>query len=122
MEMTATSTERPAIPVRKITFPFDEQIPRHWFGGNAMQTHIFNGLNLTDPIYAMIREELHDRRGVPLASYQPKFIVNQVIASCKFDGVAPEFTVERIRDALSNLYVDDVASDSSNAHHPMAAE
>ena len=81
-----------------------------------------NGLTLTDPIYAMIREELHERRGVALASYQPKFIINQVISSCKFEGVAPEFTPERIRDALSNLYVDDVHPSATAAQSAMAAE
>ena len=86
-----------------------------------------NGLTLTDDIYRMIYKELHVNRGVPLASYQPKFIVNQVIASCKFDGVAPEFTVERITDALSNLYVDDKDDDATASHataaaHSIAAE
>lgn len=81
-----------------------------------------NGLDLTDSIYAMIRDELHVKRGVPLASYQPKFIINQVIASCKFAGIAPEFTVERITDALSNLYVDDSADEEAAKSHAMAAE
>jgi predicted metal-dependent hydrolase len=37
------------IPVRKVEIPFDDTIPRHWFGGNAWQTHFFNGLNLVFP-------------------------------------------------------------------------
>lgn len=40
---------RHEIPVRKINLPFGETIPRHWFGDNAVQTHIFNGLNLVFP-------------------------------------------------------------------------
>ena len=44
-----TDTARHDIPVRKVTFPFDENIPRHWFGDNAVQTHVFNGLNLVFP-------------------------------------------------------------------------
>ncbi len=40
---------RHEIPVRKVNLPFDETIPRHWFGDNAVQTHIFNGLNLVFP-------------------------------------------------------------------------
>ncbi len=43
------SAERHDIPVRKVSLPFDGNIPRHWFGDNAMQTHIFNGLNLVFP-------------------------------------------------------------------------
>jgi hypothetical protein len=41
----------------------------------------------------------------PLAYFQPKFIVDQVLASCKFEGVAPAFTKKNIEDALTNLYV-----------------
>jgi hypothetical protein len=81
-----------------------------------------NGLTLTDEIYAMICEELHVKRGVPLASYQPKFIVNQVIASCKFDGVPPEFTPQRIADALSNLYIDEDVEVAGRRPRAMAAE
>jgi hypothetical protein len=81
-----------------------------------------NGLALTDPVYAMICQELHEKRGVPLASYQPKFIVNQVIASCKFDGVPPEFTPQRIGDALSNLYIDENTGSVARHGHSMAAE
>lgn len=40
---------RHEIPVRKINLPFGDNIPRHWFGDNAVQTHIFNGLNLVFP-------------------------------------------------------------------------
>jgi hypothetical protein len=70
----------------------------------------------------MICQELHEKRGVPLASYQPKFIVNQVIASCKFDGVAPEFTPQRIGDALSNLYIDESTGSVVRHSQSMAAE
>jgi hypothetical protein len=44
-----SSADRHEIPVRKVSLPFGENIPRHWFGDNAMQTHIFNGLNLVFP-------------------------------------------------------------------------
>jgi predicted metal-dependent hydrolase len=44
-----SSRARPEITVRKITFPFGADIPRHWFGNNPMQTHVFNGLNLVFP-------------------------------------------------------------------------
>jgi len=40
---------RNEIPVRKLSLPFDEDIPKHWFGDNPVQTHIFNGLNLVFP-------------------------------------------------------------------------
>jgi predicted metal-dependent hydrolase len=49
MSEERVNRERPEIVVRKISFPFDAEIPRHWFGGNPVQTHVFNGLNLVFP-------------------------------------------------------------------------
>ena len=40
-----------------------------------------------------------------LAYFQPKFIVEQVLASCKFEGTPPQYTVENVEDALLNLFV-----------------
>lgn len=43
----ADSTQ--AIPVRRVRLPFDETIPRAWLAENALETHVFNGLNLVFP-------------------------------------------------------------------------
>lgn len=40
---------RHAIPVRRPEIPFDDAIPKHWAGGNAVASHGFNALNLTFP-------------------------------------------------------------------------
>ena len=37
------------IPVRSVTLPFDQDIPRHWLAGNSSATHFFNSLNLLFP-------------------------------------------------------------------------
>lgn len=44
-----TSYERPAIKPRDPGLDFDETVPRHWFGGSALATHIANGVNLLFP-------------------------------------------------------------------------
>jgi hypothetical protein len=41
----------------------------------------------------------------PLAYFQPKFIVEQVLASCKFEGIKPQFTTDNVTDALANLFI-----------------
>src|SRR5262245_60695687 len=41
--------ERPNPVPRRMDFPFDESIPRHWFAGNPVATHVINGLNLLFP-------------------------------------------------------------------------
>jgi hypothetical protein len=38
-----------------------------------------------------------------LAGYQPKFIVDQVIAACKFEGIPAQYRPEFVDMALANL-------------------
>jgi predicted metal-dependent hydrolase len=45
-----TAAPRPRIQARRPALPFEEgPIPRHWFGGSALATHIVNGVNLLFP-------------------------------------------------------------------------
>lgn len=43
----------------------------------------------------------------PLASYQPKFLIDQVRSACKFEGIPPQFRLDLIRTALGNLFTKD---------------
>lgn len=45
----AQAPARHQVPVRHVTVPYDETIPTHWFAGNPVLTHFFNGLNLLFP-------------------------------------------------------------------------
>ncbi|MBT3907580.1 MAG: AAA family ATPase [Rhodospirillaceae bacterium] len=65
------------------------------------------GLQLTDEIFDYVVRELQETVKKPLACYQPKFIVDQVIAACKYEGIAPIITEAFVADAMSNLYVHD---------------
>lgn len=40
-----------------------------------------------------------------LAYYQPKFIIDQVVSACKYEGIPPAMDRDKVRDALENLYV-----------------
>lgn len=63
-----------------------------------------------------IISELRDRHGVSLASFQPKFIIEQVMAAARFDGSEAQATAERIAMALSNLITQEgLESDSVTA-------
>jgi hypothetical protein len=44
----------------------------------------------------------------PLASYQPRFLIDQVRAACKFEGIAPYFRPDLVATALGNLFTRDV--------------
>ena len=62
------------------------------------------GLVLTQEVYSQVITGVRTNQA-PLAYFQPKFIVEQVLASCKFEGMKPHFTVENVDDALANLFV-----------------
>ena len=63
------------------------------------------GLTLTDEVFDGIVRTIRDDKGMDLAAYQPKFILDQVVASCKFMGMAPELEPRFIAYAIDNLRV-----------------
>jgi predicted ATPase with chaperone activity len=62
------------------------------------------GLAITIDHYKQVLESVKKNQA-PLAYFQPKFIIEQVLASCKFEGIRPQFTTENISDALDNLFI-----------------
>jgi DNA-binding MarR family transcriptional regulator len=62
------------------------------------------GLELTQDIYKLVIDGIRSNEA-PLAYFQPKFIVEQVLASCKFEGTKPQFTTDNVNDALANLFI-----------------
>lgn len=77
-----------------------EDVFRKVFEGMARKS----GLDLTDAVYARVIRGIRENQA-PLAYFQPKFIVEQVLASCKFEGIKPQFTDENVENALSNLFI-----------------
>jgi len=59
-----------------------------------------------EDIAKFVVEELREN-GFPLASYQPKFIVDQVRAACKFEGIPAQFRRDLVTMALGNLFTRD---------------
>ncbi len=66
-----------------------------------------HGLEAGDWVIDEIIKELRVRNDFPLASFQPNFIIDQVLAAAKFDGVTPCFTPEYLALALGNLHTSD---------------
>lgn len=62
------------------------------------------GLEMTEEILEIVVNELQVKNSFDLACYQPKFIIDQVISACKYQGIAPIFKEELVVDALKNLY------------------
>lgn len=77
-----------------------QDIYRKVFEGIAKKA----GLELTDTVFNQVLRTIRDNTA-PLAYFQPKFIVDQVLSSCKFEGMKPGFTEDNVLDALTNLFV-----------------
>jgi hypothetical protein len=58
---------------------------------------------LTEEDLDGILAKLRERPWIPLANYQPNFIVDQVRAACKFEGVPMQFRPAFVDLALNNL-------------------
>jgi len=66
---------------------------------------IRQGLTPPHKLFDFIVYKLTQEKGLELAAYQPRFIVDQVVATCRFMGQAPHFEPRFIEYALDNLKV-----------------
>ncbi len=64
-----------------------------------------HGLTLSDEVFNVIVAKVQKDKGLELASFHPKFIVDQVVATCRFMGLEPHFEPRFIDYALNNLKV-----------------
>jgi hypothetical protein len=63
------------------------------------------GMTLPGDVFDAMVQRLKQEKGSELAAFQPKFIVDQVVATCRFMGQAPHFEPRFIEYALNNLRV-----------------
>jgi hypothetical protein len=63
------------------------------------------GMELPEVVFDHIVHKLQKDKGMELAAYQPRFIVDQVVATCRFMGQATHFEPRFIEYALNNLRV-----------------
>jgi hypothetical protein len=63
------------------------------------------GMALTDDLFATIVHKLKKEKGLDFAAFQPRFIVDQVVATCRFLTEAPHFEPRFIDYAMDNLRV-----------------
>lgn len=68
-------------------------------------------LTFSETQRVMIYDTIEAMPYVAVAAYQPRFIVNQILAQCKFLGIEAQVTDELIQGALDNLSVEDEDED-----------
>lgn len=66
------------------------------------------GLELKPQIFEAIVHKLTAEKGLELACYQPRFIVDQLVAACRFMQHPPRFEPRFLKYALDNLCVNHV--------------
>ena len=64
-----------------------------------------HSFTLTEEVFNYILHRIQKEKGLDLAAYQPRFIVDQVVATCRFMEEAPHFEQRFIDYALDNLRV-----------------
>ncbi len=72
------------------------------------------GLIMRDEIFHFIVRKIREEKQLDLAAYQPRFIVDQVVATCRFLGEAPQFKPRYVEYAINNLRVN--ASKAATGH------
>ncbi len=74
-----------------------------------------HSLELTDDTFSLIAYKITQEKKLELAAFQPRFIVDQVVAACRFMGQQPHFEPRFIEYALNNLKVHRIAPSAPTA-------
>lgn len=64
-----------------------------------------HGISAEDGQIREIERDIAERHGLALAAYQPRFVIEQVVAAARFRNIAPGLSRELIALAVSNLTV-----------------
>ena len=62
-------------------------------------------LPMPDEVFDYIVHQIVEEKELELAAYHPRFIVDQVVATCQFMGQKPHFEPRFIEYAINNLRV-----------------
>ncbi len=63
------------------------------------------GLEFSKDLVSYLMDDFYNKESVPLAGFHPKFIVEHVMAACKYEGVPPRLSHNLVKEALQNLVV-----------------
>jgi len=74
-----------------------------------------HGLALTDEMFESIVYKIQVEKGLELAAYQPRFLLDQIVGSCRFMEMAPHLERRFLQYAIDNLGVEEEPSAESNA-------
>jgi hypothetical protein len=64
-----------------------------------------HGLTLSDEVFDFIVHRITNEKELGLAAFHPKFLIDQVVATCRFTGQAPSLELRFLEYAIDNLRV-----------------
>ncbi|MBK0399596.1 AAA family ATPase [Limibaculum sp. M0105] len=69
-----------------------------------LQTARRMGIALTEEILAFVMVELYARHGRTYQAFHPRFLIDQTLSICAFEGVAPQLRPDFLERAWENLF------------------
>jgi hypothetical protein len=64
-----------------------------------------HGLTLSDEVFDFIVHRITNEKELGIAAFHPKFLIDQVVATCRFTGQAPSLQLRFLEYAIDNLRV-----------------
>ncbi|MCL5777766.1 AAA family ATPase [Limibaculum sp. FT325] len=69
-----------------------------------LQTARRMGVDLTEEVVAFVMVELYARQGKKYQAFHPRFLIDQTLSICAFEGVSPQLRPEFLVRAWENLF------------------
>jgi hypothetical protein len=64
-----------------------------------------HGIEVTDDLFNCVIHKIREEKGLPLAAFQPRFIVDQIVATCRFLNQPVRLETRFVDYAIDNLCV-----------------
>ncbi|MEL6219496.1 MAG: AAA family ATPase [Pseudomonadota bacterium] len=64
------------------------------------------GMTLTEEILSFVLFELYEKEEAKFHAFHPRFLIDQTIAICTYEGTAPELRKDYLRRAWKNLFTE----------------
>ncbi len=90
--------------LRRIPYKIEIGVPTPEDFKNAFRAQCEkHNMTSDEAIFDFAIEQLQTKYSQQLSFYQPKFIVDQIFANCRYAGGEPQLTKEGVADALENV-------------------
>jgi len=108
--------------LRRIPFKIEVGAPNHEDYRRIFRTVAeARGLMVRDEMIAYVIIVLTEMNDFPLAAYQPGFLVDQILAACKYEGVPAVLTKDLVDRAIENMFTKDTPGFGVSRRPPIQA-